>query len=68
MPRGSHMAMGVAAEVQHAAACLQQITGTITELSPQSLTALKLSPRMSQMRATVDRLYLKGWVQHDPRL
>jgi len=68
MARGRDMAMEVAVEVQHAAACLQQITGTITGLSPQSLTALKLSPWMSQSCTPVDRLYLKGWVQHTPRL
>ena len=38
LARGSHMALEVAVEVQHAAACLQQITGTITELASQSQT------------------------------
>ena len=68
LPRGSSMAEEVAAEVPSSAEYVPGITGTITELSPQSLTALKLSPWMSQIRATVDRLYLKGWVQHTPRL
>ena len=68
MPRGTGMAAEVAVVRTGGATCLRQIAGTITELSPQSLTALKLSRWMSQMEATVDRLYLKGWVQHPTRL
>ena len=68
MPRGSRMALEVAVVRTGSAACAQQFTGTITEHPPQSLTALKLSPWMSQIEATVDRLYLKGRVQHTPRL
>ena len=68
LPRGTGMAAEVAVVRTGGATCLRHFTGTITELSPQSLTALKLSPWMSLSRATVDRLYLKGWVQHTPRL
>jgi hypothetical protein len=63
MPRGSHMVLEVAAEVPSIAEYVSGITGTITELSPQSLTALKLSPWMSLRGAPVDRLYLKVSVQ-----
>ena len=68
LPRGSHMVLEVAAEVPSIAEYVSGITGTITELSPQSLTALKLSPWMSQSSTPVDRLYLKWEVQHTPRL
>ena len=49
-------------------ACLRQITGTITEHSPQSLTALKLSPWMQLAAAPVDCLYPKRSVQQVFRL
>jgi hypothetical protein len=62
------MAMEVGVLVPESVRHVSGFTGTITELPPQSLTALKLSPWMSQMEATVDRPYLKGWVQHTPRL
>ena len=68
MPRGSRMVVEVAVLVSESVRHVSGFTGTITELSPQSLTALKLSPWMSQIEATVDRLYLKGEVHHTPRL
>ena len=68
MPRGSNMALEVAVLVFESAACLRHFTGTITGLSPQSWTALKLSPWMSQSSTPVDCLYLKVWVQHPTRL
>ena len=63
MPRGRDMAMEVAAEVPSSAEYVSGITGTITELPSQSLTALKLSPWMQLAGGTVDRLYLKVSVQ-----
>ena len=68
MPRGSRMVVEVVVVRTGSAACAQQFTGTITEHPPQSLTALKLSPWMQLAARTVDRLYLKGRVQHTPRL
>ena len=59
MPRGSSMAEEVAAEVPSSAEYVPGITGTITELPPQSLTALKLSPWMQLAGGTVDLLYPK---------
>ena len=68
MPRGSSMAEEVAAEVPSSAAYVSGFTGTITELPPQSLTALGLSPWMQLAARAVDRLDLERLVQHDPRL
>ena len=68
LPRGTGMAAEVAVARTGGVACLRQITGTITELSPQSLTALELSPWMSLMEATVDRLDLERLVQQATRL
>jgi hypothetical protein len=66
--RGSNMALEVAVEVQHAAACLQQITGTITELPSLAQAVYSPGRCRSLSSATVDRLYLKVSVQHRTRL
>jgi len=68
MPRGSSMAEEVSMLVPSSAAYVSGFTGTITELPSQSLTALELSPWMSLMEATVDRLDLERLVQQAARL
>ena len=68
MPRGSHMVLEVAVVRTGSAACLRQTTGTITELPSQAQTVYSPGRCRSLSDATVDRLYLKWEVQHDPRL
>ena len=68
LPRGSSMAEEVAAEVPSSAAYVSGFTGTITELPPQSLTALELSPWMQLAARAVDRLDLERLVQQATRL
>ena len=43
-------------------------TGTITELPSQAQTVYSPARCLSLTARAVDRLYLKGWVQHTPRL
>ena len=68
MARGTGMALEVAMLVFESAACLRHFTGTITELPSQAQTVYSPARCRSLSSATVDRLYLKGWVQHTPRL
>ena len=68
MPRGSRMVLEVAMLVFESAACAQQFTGTITELPSQAQTVYSPGRCRSLTARAVDRLYLKGWVQHTPRL
>ena len=59
MERGTGMAAEVAVLVSESVRHVSEFTGTITELPPQSLTALELSPWMPLSDAPVDRLDLK---------
>ena len=68
MPRGSRMVLEVAMLVFESARHLFEITGTITELPSQAQTVYSPGRCRSLSDAPVDRLYLKGWVQHTPRL
>ena len=68
LPRGSSMAAEVSVLVSESARHVSGFTGTITELSPQSLTALELSPWMQLAAGTVDRLDLERLVQQAARL
>ena len=68
MPRGSHMALEVAVLVFESVRHVFEITGTITELPSQAQTVYSPGRCRSLSDATVDRLDLKGWVQHATRL
>ena len=68
MPCGSHMVMEVAMLVFESVRHVFEITGTITELPSQAQTVYSPGRCRSLSDATVDRLYLKGWVQHPTRL
>jgi len=68
MPRGSRMAAEVAVLVSESVRHVSGITGTITELLSQPQTVYSPGRCRSLSDAPVDRLYLKGWVQHTPRL
>ena len=68
MTRGSRMAMEVAMLVFESARHLFEITGTITELLSQPQPPMSPGRCLSLTARAVDRLYLKVWVQHTPRL
>ena len=68
MTRGSRMAAEVGVLVFESVRYVFEFTGTITEPQPQSQTAYSPARCLSPTAAPVDRLYLKGWVQHTPRL
>ena len=68
MPRGTGMVMEVVVVRTGSAACAQQFTGTITELPSQPQTVWSPGRCRSLSDGAVDRLYLKVWVQHTPRL
>ena len=68
MTRGSRMAAEVGVLVFESVRYVFEFTGTITELPSQPQTVWSPARCRSLTEATVDRLYLKGWVQHTPRL
>ena len=68
MPRGRDMAAEVSVMVPESARHVSGITGTITELPSQAQTVYSPGRCRSLTARAVDRLYLKGWVQHTPRL
>ena len=68
MPRGRDMALGVGVLVPESVRHVSGFTGTITELPSQAQTVYSPARYRSPTGGAVDRLYLKGWVQHTPRL
>ena len=68
LPRGSRMVLEVAVLVFESVRQVFEITGTITELPSQPQTVYSPGRCRSLSDGAVDRLYLKGWVQHPTRL